>query len=685
MSFRKTLNIIVPFLLLITVFGIIINRFFDMAGVTLVKYILVQCLVVLAQGMVCVKYTFGDKETSVIHWITLSYALGYALNILEYIIIWVLNLQQYATYIVTIIVIIVCFLWFYKPIEIEFEGIKKDSYIILTIFMVYMVINIITYSGYNISPFVDYDGTSIVRDMQFWCDNAVALKRAFLPQSAYFSGTTFFYHYFSSIHVAFISQISGIPVFDVAFSLFVFGKCVLLIGALNYLIDRYRFGNLKYLFYACMLFMTGWEVKSVVTYSWHLTYNPFGFDIGFAFGIWFMAFFLNLIDNPEYRFREFCATMLIWIVLVGAKGPIAALLIIVPGLICFWWLFQKKFRRAFGYGIPILATFIIINVFCVGIIRVLNHTAEAKVENIGGFRTIYEVIAETPYAVRYRNIVPSLVWSTFYSHPALFLISAINTIIMIWLLISKRVRIKDCLKIGILLFAIAVGVILGRFYNAGGHSEMYFTMAAYIPCLAYNLEICGELYDEIEKKSKWMYGTYKAFFVLFSLIGIYCWCFTDYTGGAIKYIKTGYNRICGKWENESGSNSFSKREAEACVWIRDNTPQDSIIQSNRFMNYPSGSYFMGIFTERIQYLEETFLIYYCDLGIEEPCIESRETERRSEIINRAYNGDLDAMNQLIDEGVDYFVQDNQLDDDELSSMGLREVYKQNDIVIYASN
>ena len=685
MSLRKSANICLPFILLVVTYALIIHTFFDITKIVFIKYVLIQCFVIMVPGMVFVKFLFADKEKSVIRWISLSYSLGYAINIFEYIIIWGLKLQRFATIIVIIGSVIAIVLWFCKPIELEFETIKQDDYIILFLFLTYLMINIFAYSGNNISPFVRAGISSMDRDALFWCDNAVAMKNSFLPQAAYFSGTTFYYHYFSSIHIAFISQVSGISIFDLSFTLFSFGKCILLVGALNYLIERYKLGSIKYLFYLCILFMTGWEINTLITYQWHLTYNPFGYDIGFAYGIWLVAFVLDLKDDNEFDIREYIAVMLIWVTLVGVKGPIAALLILIPGLLCFSWLFKRKYKLAFGYGLSFLGIFALINFFCVGIVRILNHTAEAKVDNIGGFRSIYGVISETPFETRYRNFIPSMFWVAFNTHPVLFVLTLISTGLLIWLLVSKRMHFIECGKIGILLFTMIVGFLIGRFYNAGGHSESYFSMAAYIPWLTYNMEVYRETIDRGLKEKYWMDVVYKIAFLSISIVGLYCMMFTDYMGGIITPLGIGYNRIHHDWGVAAFSGSFTRREAEACKWIRDNTPQDSIVQSNRFISYPAGSFYVGIFSERIQYLEETFLIYYCDLGIEEPHVESNETQRRGELIYLAYEGNADALNQMIDEGVDYFIQDNQFGENKLTRSGLKEVYNKDDIVIYAVN
>lgn len=682
MAIKKTLYVTVPFGLLLTAYVLIIHSFFDISKVTLIKFMLSQLFVIMMPGLVCTKYFIGDKDTSIVHWISLSYVFGYAVNIIEYIAIWGARLQKYAAHIVCLVALLMLFFWFYKPIDIQFKEVCQNDYVLIFIFMSFMMINIIAYSGNNISPLIRQGVTNIPRDMQFWCSNAVSLKNSFLPQAAYFSGTTLFYHYFSSMHIAFLSQITDISVFDLAFTLYSFGKCVLLIGALNYLIDRYHFGYIKYLFYVFILFMTGWETKTLVTYGWHINYNPFGFDIGFAFGIWLVVFILELAEKQEFDLRQFFSIILIWMALTGLKGPIAVILILVPGIFCLIWLLEKRYKMAFGYGLAFIGVFVTVNVFFVGIIRILNHTAEAPSDNVGGFRTIYEVISATPFEARYRFFLPSLIWYAFNVHPALFVVTAINFLFLICMLLSKKIQIKNVVTILVLLCVTVLGMFAGLFYKAVGHSEMYFTMAAYIPCLAFNLEAYRMLLDNGLLEIKWRDIAYKTAIILMSIVGLYCWGFTDYLGGVISPLNTGYKKISESWEYTAGSGIFSLREADACEWLRENTPNDSIIQSNRYLSYPAGNYFVGIFTERVQYLEESNMSYYCDLGIEGEKSESQEVARRSDIIADAFDGNMEAIEKLREEGVDYLLQDNYLSEDKLVNAGLKQVYDKDDIVIY---
>lgn len=158
-----------------------------------------------------------------------------------------------------------------------------------------------------------------------------------------------------------------------------------------------------------------------------------------------------------------------------------------------------------------------------------------------------------------------MIWYAFNTHPALFLLTVMDTVLLIWLLVSKRIQIKECLKFGVLLFTTIFGFSIGRLYNAGGSSEMYFTMAIYIPCVAYNLEVYRESLNRGAGHIKWMDIPYKLVLVSASIIGLYCWGLTDWLGGIIEPLGTGYDRIKGNWEASEGSDKFTEREAEAIL------------------------------------------------------------------------------------------------------------------------
>ena len=685
MKIKKTLTLAVPFAILCSIYILVEHCFFDLSRINAIRYMVSQCLVILLPGLVLTKYLLGNKITSIIHWITISYALGYAFNILEYFIIYGFRLQKNCTVIVVIITIMALALWFYKPIEVELRKISQQDYITLFVFGLYLLICIISYSGNNISPFVGQHKTSINRDVQFWCSNAVALKLQFTPQSAYFAGARLYYHYFSSLHIAFISQVSGLSVFDVAFTLYPFGKCILLVGGLDYLLDRYELGLRKFFYMACMLFMTGWETISVVTYNWHLTEDPFGFDIGFAFGIWFIAFFFAQIEEKEFDIRKFISTMLMWMVCVGAKAPVAVVIIFIPGIVCVMWLLYRKFKLAFGYGLSILGLFAAINIWCAGIIRILDKTAEGFDKyNERTFRSIYEVISQTPYDVRYRNTLRAIVYLGFRTHPALFVISMIDLFVIIVLVIRKKVEKKLLFEIAVSFCSMIVGFVLGLFYITVGHSEMYFCMASYIPCIMFNILI-GKALFPLYQKYQIIGGiriVYNFILIFLLLLGVMCWLIRDYDGGMLVSLNNGISKIEGRWSYENDK-VCQDEETQAYQWLRRNSKYSSIVASNRCLEHSQESFYASIFSEREQYLETTDCICYCDLGVYSGYTEAEETERRKKLLLSAFSGSKNAVKQLKKENVSYLIQDDSISDDKLKRMGLRVVYNENEIVIYA--
>ena len=684
MKIKKTLTLAVPFAILCSIYILVEHSFFDLSRINAIRYMVSQCLVILLPGLVLTKYLLGSKITSGIHWITISYALGYAFNILEYFVIYGFGFQKYCTVIVAIITIIALVLWFYKTIEVEFKKISQQDYISLFVFGLYLIICIISYSGNNISPFIGQHKADINRDVQFWCSNAVALKLQFPPQSAYFAGTRLYYHYFSSLHIAFISQVSGLSVFDVAFTLYPFGKCILLVGGLDYLLDRYELGLRKFFYMACMLFMTGWETISVVTYNWHLTEGPFGFDIGFAFGIWFIVFFFAQIEEKKFDIRNYILTILMWVVCVGAKAPVAVVIIIIPGIVCVTWLLYKKFRLAFGYGFSILGLFVVINIWCVGIIRILDKTADGFDKyNERTFRSIYEVISQTPYDVCYRNTMRAIVYLGFRTHPALFIVSMINLIVIIAVVIRNKVRKKLLFEIVVSFCSMMVGFLLGVFYITGGHSEMYFRMASYIPCIMFNVLVGKSL---LPLYQKYHFGggiriVYNLILMFLLFIGVTCWLIRDYNGGMLVSLNNGISKIEGRWNYENDT-MFQDAEVQAYKWLRNNSLASSIVASNRCLDKSQKSFYTSIFSERKQYLETTDCISYCDLGAHSGYTEADEVERRTKLLLSAFSGNKNAIKQLKKENVSYLIQDDSISDDKLMGMGLRVVYNESGIVIY---
>lgn len=255
------LRIITIFVCLCLGFCLIIKVLFGLDERTLITYLFSQIFFVFLPG-ICIVFNFFNRKSC---WeaITLGYAIGYGINILEYLVIYTLNLEKWSSHILIVVAVILVVLLLTKKNNVCFDFNTDESFFLL--FLVYLLINIVAYSGNAVSPWSTSQGvTELPRDVQFWCSNAVSLKNSFLPNATFLTGSKLYYHYFSSLHIGFLSRLTGIDVFSLAFTLYPFGKCLIFVGAINYLLNQLKVENLKIFLMATILFMTGKEAISIV-------------------------------------------------------------------------------------------------------------------------------------------------------------------------------------------------------------------------------------------------------------------------------------------------------------------------------------------------------------------------------------------------------------------------------------
>ena len=212
------------------------------------------------------------------------------------------------------------------------------------------------------------------------------------PDTAFLSGVTLPYHYFSSLHVAFSSLVSNIDIFTLSFPLYPLTKSLLLIGGLNYLLESFHAGRWqKFLLINAIVFSTGFERISLVTNFHHFHLCPFGLDVGFSFSAFFLASITESFRKSErpVDWSLFAVVMLFFAAVVGVKAPLAVPLSIYAGGICLYWLLNKKYDYGFLYGISIAVIFLLISIFIVGMFTAFNHT-----ENINSMR-LYRMVSRS--------------------------------------------------------------------------------------------------------------------------------------------------------------------------------------------------------------------------------------------------------------------------------------------------
>ena len=369
-----------------------------------------------------------------------------------------------------------------------------------------------------------------------------------------------------------------------------------MVGATGYLIDIF---NIEYyqkiIGYIIILFTTGWEKCSVVTYFHHILLCPFGFDIGYAFGIIFLGFMYEQWKEEKLKISWLVLTNLTWVVCVGAKAPIASVLLLAPGLICVYWLFKKRIKKSIIYGGTILGNFLIISIFCVGMLDVASEGTAS-------------------YYLQFHSI-EDLKYFNGNSYPLII------AIFMQWVCLNPALTVD-------------------------GSSEMYYGMAAFIPLYYFALLVIMNMRQRTQiHSSKKIKNTMKCIILMATVIGTYRFMFLAYSGtGAVRMSLTNL-------KNYVAIATVDTSDMDGLRWIRDNTSTDALIVSDdAVITGEDTNYAYGIVSERQQYLEGSHMLRFGDENLQ------AEIGRREKIISLMYNNDVEALKQLEEEGVDYIVQ-----------------------------
>lgn len=618
---------------------------------TLFRFFAIQLFFVYIPGVALSAWLF--KQMNPMLRVGISYAFGYVINIIEYYIAYGL-FGGAATLVALVVALLAMGALLVAPKTNDRSFARQDA-IIVTVFVLYVVICMIAYSSVGSIAHVLDSGISINRDMQFWISNAVGCKLGFPPAATYMSGENLYYHCFSSMQIAFLSASSDLSVFDLAVPLFPFGKSIMLVGGIAFLVDCFapKKGQSYYWFFLpLMLFTTGLEDRSIVTYTHHILLNPFGFDIGIALGCFFLGMMVKQWGQSSFDARLFASALLLWGGLVGTKGPIAMILLVSIALFCIYWLIKKQWCPSLLYGLSTLVLFLVVSIYVAGAFSYVSPDSGSPGVSIryGDQITSGAILP----------IIGCICELICLAQPVLVVLMCTAFIAFIVLLIKRGIAQNDMLLAMNMFITAIVGFVLGVVLDVGGRSEMYFTMTAFIPCMCFILSVLQSFFDICGERSLQLASRClnTIFFVLL-IIGMYLFFFVGFMGSpVVNALKDGYVHIV---DRDSVSDmSFMSDEAKAAQWIQENTPKDSIILSNRgAMNGEDKIYYYGIFSERQQYMEtDDLLMYARNHAAEGTSVE--EAARRHELVKAGLSNNDSALMALHDEGVDYLVYDDRL-------------------------
>lgn len=634
---------------------------FNVSAATLGKFFIINVFSILLPGaaiLVCV-----GGELSRVGTFCMAYIFGYAWLVVEYFVSR-LSAEQISFAAMSIIsavaAVLILYLKYKRSRRLLNVASSPSDGVEIVVFALLVLVNVVVYAGNHLGIDVAPLFTAH-RDMQYWTNNTVALKLAWPPHNLFLADDPLTYHYFSGIPIAFLSLLFNIDVFTLSFPLYALTKAVIMFGGVYFL--THALGTSKkwtVLFYALLLFSTGLEKISVTTIYHHILLSPFGFDVGLAYGMVFVGFLLRQWQQENLSVKLWLGMLISWSMCVGAKAPAAVILMVLPGYMCVYWLYEKKWGQSLIYGLTILLMFFVIGKYCVGMFA----TAKGDTVWTVGLYTLenapYMNSRITLWLTAYLGTsVKILIFAmqalvrTFLIHPAIIGGSALAFWLTAKEIRARTLAVKDLhLRLGLLVTAV-VGIILSHIVNAGGSSEMYFAMVALTPLVIFMAQTAKDYEQGAEQLP--LRRCRQAFAGLVVVSILFFWCYSyDRHGVLPDSLRAARNfyRVATNFDYDKYlANGIRREDVKALSWLRDNAAKTAVVMSDKaVMNDNARYYLYGIFCEHQQYLEGTDM-----LGTRRQRINDIVAKRKV-IMRAVYANAPGAIDKAKAEGVNYIVQ-----------------------------
>ncbi len=414
-------------------------------------------------------------------------------------------------------------------------------------------------------------------------------------------GIDFYYHFFTQIFLSVIKSLTGINSFSLYFHYYPFVIAPLLVGSFMVFARRFLNSNIG-LTLAFLTFIFAYR-SAVDT-----LFFPYNGPLSYVFLFLSASFFLRSISSIKKKIIDkntiLSAVMLIFA--VGSKGPYAAVFLVGYGVALFVTYFtEKNFLATTVRGIIILASFLVPYIYLFTSI----HGPGTELLIIPGFS------AESLWGAGWDTIVTSLSSLGIYNGAAMLLAIFAYAIIMFAvvtlpifmikrLVLGTERKVKYFFAYGVLVVGLALSTIIAQESN----SNLYFYYAA-VPVGA--VILFRYIEQNLSKRVHLKDIKMTVFVVLSSLLIFFS--FSDVASYAIVNFKTGIENAAysvTQYFSEDTDNKLSSEftdfEYEACIYIRDNTPENSLILSDRHevIDIPN-FYYYSAFTER-QFLIEGY-------------------------------------------------------------------------------
>ena len=604
------------------------------------------------------------KQLNRIENILLCYVWGFLLNIFVYFLTVPFGLGSYIRIIYAVLAVLAILILLGKTDKgsVAETHISKGEIfafcVIAGLFVIYLFV-------YSLRWAMTEHGKDFYNDLLFWIGNTIALKEKFLPIDfrALYEG--YKYHYFGSMQQAVAALVTDLPVFNLAVR-YSYIEGVLFLGLSVSCIIMRLIKNHKVAVFTLvlMLFSTGFEEKSVVTYIWHIYQVPMSFEIAVSFEL--IILMLLLVQNKEKELSPFILTVTAFSLAfcTGTKGPSGAIALFGVGVMCIYWLFcRKEFGKAIFYGTVALLCFGAVYGFLLAERHQAYVVDPVVVDAVESVQDTFNTggVSDT---LRDKISVVMLEVTGYFRY--IFLVNPWTFVPALLVSVYKVARRSISIEQTVLFGMVVIGSVLGYHMHYGGDSQMYFTLAVFFMAALQTgtgvdsfCRFCQDKKLGNKLIGSIVLGILLVIVVSSTLRWNYRRSFQEHVRIGLAYLN---NKPC---ENVTTWNwVMSQSEYQAYEWIRDNTETDAVFLSDVFFINRYQSYFYpGAFTER--------RILF---------------NRNDDIIARGwdcYHGDENAAKSFKDDGVSYIIQNKYRSPDFRLSETLGEnVFENEEMAVY---
>ena len=631
-------------------------------------YLVFQAGCVLAPGFAAICCLRIETENKV-ELIALSYAVGYALDIVLYLLFFRLFGQNVLNIVFWIIggCSIAASVLLHKRAVVR-EKLKNKDWIILAAFVLIILAIQLFIFAFNNMAITKTGKNSYYIDLFYWASDAVTLKKQFPPINFrdFYAGR-YFYHYFSSIHLAIASMFTGISVFNLAMGFaFLPGAVFLVFSA--YAFYKRNAKSRKVLVIALLLFLctTGYELITHVTIVSHLYTAPFGNDTGIAFSMLIVSLIADRILRERNKsWKCFLLATLLFMTTMGIKSPVGMMTMMVSGLICLYGLFKGNKRQkltSFLYGVMLVCVFVLIYITVVSGMPGAGSKTSYYL-NVGAN---YTILTEESLAHAHDSLIGTLgYFAGQLGFLIVYIIQANPAIYICFLaILACKVIFRKAFEAPVDFYIVVsiIGFLMTRFLKMEGYSQVYFSIVMVpfaVAAVVYYLEI---LLKWLSRK-KWLHVRQAVYVAMACLILVGSGLFFDsqyfrpqMLSGLKKILSVlnirqddnmymlytdGMNTLSDLNQRRKYTYRYIAVDQdmyEACMWIKENTSPDSLIASDMIrpahIQYP-----LGVMAERWIWTRNT------------AWLEEARTGRRS------------SNYRLMRDGVDYVISQKQESED----------------------